>query len=161
MDAVSKGLFHERIKTARRLVQQEKIRAAHESCDQDELLAISLRVGADLLGRVNFEPLDQLVPVADVDATLDPSEQMKGLRAGESRPKVRFSGHIGQVLVRFDGLTLTVEPEDLGPPLGRSDEPEQEANRRRLARAVRAEVTHDLTFGDLEIQTPQRVGGPI
>ena len=145
-------LLHQRIEPARRLVQDEQVGAGHQRGDQDDLLPVALGVGADLLGGIELEPRDQLVPVRLIDAPLDTAEELKGLGAGEGRPQVRLTGHERQAAVRLDGLAMAVEAEDLAPPLGRVDEPQQQADRRGLARPVGAQVTDHLTLGDLEIE---------
>src|ERR1039458_10274595 len=52
---------------------------------------------------------------------------------------------------------MAVEPEDLGTPCRRSDQPQQQSNGRRLARTVGAEVSHDLPAGYLEAEVAQRI----
>ena len=151
-DALPERLLHQRIQPARRLVQDEQVGAGHQRGDQDDLLPVALGVGADLLGRIELEPRDQLVPVHLIDAPLDTAEELKGLGAGEGRPQVRLTGHERQAAVRLDGLAMAVEAEDLAPPLGRVDEPQQQADRRGLARPVGAQVTDHLTLGNLKIE---------
>jgi hypothetical protein len=70
------------------------------------------------------EPLDQLVPVADVDLPLNPRQQVKRLRTRQRRPQVRLAGDIGQPAMSRDRLPLAIEAEDLGPTTGRSDQAE-------------------------------------
>ena len=49
-----------------------------------------------------------------------------------------------------------VDAHDLGPAGGGMDEPEQQAQRRRLAGAVRAEEPEDLPLFDVERQRVER-----
>src|SRR5262245_9044904 len=51
-DAVPERALHERVETARRLVEEEEVGAGHQRGDQDQLLAVALREGAHLAGRV-------------------------------------------------------------------------------------------------------------
>ena len=60
----------------------------------------------------------------------------------------------------FDRLALAVQPEDLGVPGRGADQPEQEADSRRLACPVWTEVAHDLAFGHLEVEIFERVESP-
>ena len=57
----------------------------------------------------------------------------------------------------LDGVTLTVEPEDLGATSGRVDEPEQQSDGGGLPGAVGPEVPEDLARSDLEIEVAQGV----
>ena len=61
----------------------------------------------------------------------------------------------------LDGLALAVEPEDLGAPLGWSDQAEQQADRRGLTRPIGAEVTHHLALGQLEVEISQRIDAAV
>ena len=151
-DAVPERLLHQRVEPAGRLVEDEQVGAGHQGGDQDDLLPVPLGVGADLLGGIEVEPGDQLVPVGLVDLAVDASEELEGLGAGERRPQVRLAGHEGQAAVGLDRLALAVQAEDLGPPLGRADQPEQQPDRRGLARPVRAEVADHLALRDLEVE---------
>ena len=114
-DALPERLLHQRIEPARRLVQDEQVGAGHQRGNEDDLLPVPLGVGADLLGGIEVEPGDQLVPVRLIDAPLDTPEELKGLGAGEGRPQVRLAGHEGEAAVRLDRLAVAVEAEDLGP----------------------------------------------
>ena len=157
MDALTKHLLHQRVEPARRLVEDEELGSGHEGGDQDQLLTIALGVGTDLLGRVEIEAIDQLVPVGVVHPALHATEQVEGLGAGERRPQTCLPGHIGQAPMSFDRLALTVEPEDLAASRSRADQPEQKANGGRLPRPVGTEVAHDLTSSHLEIEILERV----
>ena len=78
---MAERLLHQRIQPAGRLVQHEQVRPGHERGNQDQLLAVALGVGADLLGRIEVEALDQLVPIGGIDAALHPR------RAGAASPR--------------------------------------------------------------------------
>ena len=51
LDAVAKGNLHQGVESARRLVEQQQIRACGERRDQLHLLAVALRQRPDLLVR--------------------------------------------------------------------------------------------------------------
>jgi len=61
VDADTEGLLHEGIEPGGRLVEDEQVGPGHEGGDELELLAVALRVGPDLLGRVEVEAGDELV----------------------------------------------------------------------------------------------------
>jgi len=66
-DALTKGLFHEWIQTARRFVEDEQFGARHERGDEDQLLTVSLRERSDPFGRVEVEALNQFGLVGQVN----------------------------------------------------------------------------------------------
>ena len=51
-----------------------------------------------------------------VDASLNATEQVERLGAGERGPQVGLPGDVGEVAMGLHGLALTVDPEDLGAP---------------------------------------------
>ena len=161
VDAPAECLLHQRVEAAGRLVEDEQLGPAHQCRDQDQLLAVPLRVGAHLLGRVEVEAVDQLVAIVGVDRPVHPAEQMEGLGPGQRRPQVRLAGDVGEAPVRLDRLAVTVEPEDLGATRGRADEPEQEPDGGGLPGAVRSEVADDLARPDLEVEVSQRIDGAV
>jgi len=102
VDAVTKRLFHQWVEAARRLVEDKELGSRHEGGNEDQLLAIALRVSADLLGGVEIETLDQLASIDVVHSALHTAEQVEGLGAGERWPQARFARHIGQMSMGFD-----------------------------------------------------------
>src|SRR5579872_6080780 len=56
---------------------------------------------------------------------------------------------------------LAIEPEDGRTSRGRADEPQQKADRRRLAGAIGAEVSHDLTWLDNKVEVLEGDGMPV
>jgi two-component system, NarL family, response regulator NreC len=79
-------------------------------------------------------------------------EELECLRASQRRPQERLAGDVGDVSVGVDGLAPGVDAEQLGVPGTRPVQPEQQANRGRLARAVRAEIAVDLAGADPEVE---------
>ena len=142
--------FH--IQAHRGLVEDEKVGPDHQGGDQDDLLVVPLGIGAHLLGRIEVELVDQLVPVDLVEVAMDAPEQRQGLRSGQRRPQVRLAGHEGHATVRLDGLAVTVETEDRPAALGRLAQPEEKADRGRLARPIGPEITDDLALGNFEVE---------
>ena len=48
--AVPEGLLHERVESARRLVEHQQVGPGHEAGDEDQLLPVALGVGPYLFG---------------------------------------------------------------------------------------------------------------
>src|SRR5581483_1998221 len=120
--------------------------------DEDELLAVALGVGPNLLRRVKGEAIDEDVAVGGVDPAEDVAEEVQRLGAGERGPEVHIAGDEGQRAVGGDGIGLAVDAEDLRPAGRGPDEPEQQPDRRGLAGAVGPEIAEDLTARHLEIE---------
>jgi hypothetical protein len=147
-----RNLLHQRLEPGRRLVEQQQIGSGHERRDQAHHLAVALRVGPHLLGRVEPEALDELVPVADVDRAMDPAQQVQGLGARQARPQRRLAGHVRQPPVRGDGVAMGIKTEDLGSTATWPQQTEQQPDRRRLPSPVRTQVAQHLPFTPLEVQ---------
>jgi hypothetical protein len=156
--ALAEGALHQRVQAARRLVQQQQIGPGHQPGDQDELLAVALGVGPHLLGGIELEPLEQQVPVDDVDVPLNATKQVERLRSGERGPQADLAGHVRDATVGLHRVSLAVDAEDLRPTRGRPDQPEQQPDRRRLARAVRSQVADHLSLSHLEVEGDQGPG---
>ncbi len=161
MHAAAERLLHQRIEPAGRLVEKQQPGSAHERRDEDQLLAVAFGISADLLRRVEVELLDEFFLIRLVDASLNTTEQVEGLGAGKRGPQVGLPGDIGELAMGLHGLALTVDPEDLGAPSRRVDQPEQEPDGRRLSCPVRSEVADDLAFVDLEVEVAQRVDASV
>ncbi len=54
------------------------------------------------------EPVDQFVPVAEIDPTMYPSEQRQRFGSRQRRPEGRLTGYEAQSSIRLDGLALAV-----------------------------------------------------
>jgi hypothetical protein len=54
--------------------------------------------------------------------------------------------------VGFDGLALTVEPEDRATPSGGLDETQQQSDGGRFSGSIGAQEADHLAFGDFEVQ---------
>ena len=155
-DAGAKGLLHQRIEAARGLVEDEQVGADHQRADEDDLLAVPPGIGTDLLVRIEVEAGDQLVAVGLVDLPVNPPEQVQRLGTGQRGPEVGFPGDVGEAAVRLHRSGPAVEAEDLAAPRRGLRQAQQEADRRRLAGAVGAEVADHLARPDLEVEIVER-----
>jgi len=154
---VLEGFLHQGIEAAGRLVEEQQVGPGHEGGDEDELLAVPLGVGPDLLRRVEPEPLEEDVAVGDVDMAVDPAEQVEGLGAGQGGPQTHVAGDEGHGAVGGDRIGLAVDPEDLRPAGRRPDQAEEQADGGGLAGAVGPEVPEHLAAGHLEVERRQRL----
>jgi hypothetical protein len=154
--ARSERHLHQRVETARRLVQQQEIRAGGERRDQLYLLTIALGERSHLLARVQLEALDEPIAVGGVGAAMQPGQELERLPARQRRPQERLPGDVREPPVRGDRLRPGVDAEQLGPAGRRAVEPEQESDRGRLAGAVRPEVAVYLALLDDQIELVER-----
>ncbi len=98
--ALAEDHLHQRVQAAGRLIEQQQIGAGGEGGDQLHLLAVALRQRADLLARVELEALDQRIAIGDVDAAVQPREELERLRARQRRPQERLAGDVGDAAMR-------------------------------------------------------------
>jgi len=155
-DAGLEGRLHQRIQPRGRFVEDQQFRLGCERRDQDDLLPVPGGVGAGLLRRVQLEPLDQLGPPARVGAAPHAGEQVDHLAAGQVRPERHVAGHVGQPAMQCRRVGPRIAPEDLDMPCGRAHQAQEDADRRRLAGAVRTEEAVYLPHRHRQIQPIQR-----
>ena len=148
-DTATELLLHERVEAARRLVQQKYIRSRRERCDERDLLAIALRVGAGALVELEVEARHELGAVPHVDVAVEVAEKLEAFLTGQLRPKAHVARNVGDVtMAGFD--VAGVDALDLRGTRGRADEAEEQAEGRRLAGPVGAEESEHLAVGHVE-----------
>jgi len=157
-DAVLEGTLHQRVESGGRLVQEQQFGAGRERRDQSDLLPVALGIGAGLLGRVQLEPLQQLVPPDRVEVAAQPAEDVDDLAARQLRPQADVARHVRQPPVQGYGVAPGIAAQQ--PDLARvcPQQSEQHTDGRGLAGAVGAEEAVHLTRGDVQIQPVQRTG---
>ena len=96
-----------------------------------------LRAGAAAPGRVELEPLQELVAPRRIEAAAQAREQVDRLASGEVRPQVHLARHVGEPPVQRHRVAPGVTAEQAGLTGVGSEEAEQDADRSRLPRAVR------------------------
>ena len=128
---------HERVESRRRLVQEVQLGAGGEGRDERDLLAVALRVGAALLGRVEPEPLDQRVPARPVQPAAQGTEQVDHLAAGEVGPQADLTGARTRGAGEGRRVAPRVEAEDGDAAAVLVAAAQKDAERRRLAGSVR------------------------
>ncbi len=151
-DALLEHVLHQRIQAAARFVEQQQSGIRRERRDQRHLLPIALGVGARLLGRIEVEPLDQLGAPLLVDAAAHPGQQVDRLPTGQRRPQRDIAGHIGHLAVQRDGVGPRVAAEQSHRSRVGARQAEQDADRRRLTRAVGPEEAVHLAIGDGQVE---------
>jgi len=168
--SLSSDLAHpprsEGIESTGRFVEEQHLGSCGKRCDQRDLLAVALRVGAGLLGRVEPKLLDEGIPIGEVDAAVEVGEELEALAPRQPGPEVDVAGHEGEAPVGCLHVT-DADTHDRCPARGRPDEAEQETERRRLACAVRSERPEHLAHGHVESQSincrevPEPLGQPV
>ena len=78
-------------------------------------------------------------------------EEAKQLAPGHPLVQAQVAGEIPEPAADRDAVAPRIEPEHAQPAAGRSDQVEQEADRRRLPCAVRAEEAEYLAGLDREV----------
>ena len=157
-DAAPELALHQRVQPAGRFVEHQQRRTGGERRDECHLLPVARRVGAGPLAGVELEPGDQLRAVGQVRACSDTGEQVQALLTRHRRPEGDVGRHVGEMPVRLFHVADPVA-EDPGGTGGRAEQPEQQTDGGRLARAVRAEETEDLAGRHREGQVVHREGG--
>ena len=119
---------------------------------EPDLLLVALAVLAEPAARVEVEHVDQPRDVVPVDAAAQVPEVLDGLRAGQPVVQIEFARKVADPSMDGDRIGGGLDAEDLRAAGGRTDEIEQDAHRRRLARPVGPQEAEDLPLGDLEVE---------
>jgi hypothetical protein len=136
--------LNEGVQAGCRFVQDEELGSDHEGSDQADLLLVAARQALDALARVELEPLDELVAICGVDAALEIAQVGQQLLARQLAVERQLAGDVADSPVDCQAVLVHVEPEHLSRAARRPNEIEQQADRRRLARAVRPQEPEDL-----------------
>src|SRR5205823_1185571 len=115
----------------------------------------ALGVGPPLLRRIELEAFQQARAALGVEPAPQPPQQVDDLAARERGPQRDIAGHVGEPPVQLHRLAPGVAPEqDSAAGIG-PQEPEQDADRRGLARAVGPEEPVHLAGRHGEVEPVQ------
>ena len=108
-----------------------------------------------------MEALEELLPTNRVESSPQVAEQVDHLPTGEVRPQIHFTGHVGKTPVQRHGVVPWVMPQQGNLPAVGAQQPEENADRGRLPRAIRSEEAVNLARLDTELEMVERPGtGP-
>jgi hypothetical protein len=132
-DAVLKDRFHDGVQARGGFVEDQQLGGRRQGRDQGHLLPVALRVGAGLLSRVEFEPLEQLGSPSGIKVPSQPAEQVDDLSTTELGPQVDVAGDVGEPAMQADGVPPGIGAEEAGPPAVGPQQAEQYPDGRGLA----------------------------
>ncbi len=124
----------------------------HERRDDPDLLLVSLREVADPAVEVEPEALRELGDRAALDTPAQPAEECEVRPGGRPRRNLQLTGEVPGLPAGLHAVRAGVEPRDRRAPARGTDQVEQKADRRRLARAVGAEIAEDLAGLDPKVE---------
>jgi len=113
----------------------------------------SCRIGRS---RFHLQAFAEHVARPCVDRAAQSGERVELLATGESIAQSEIARQIPDVATRGDAVRMRIAAEDRRTARGRMDEPEEEADRRRLACPVGAEVAEHLATLDRQVEVGQR-----
>jgi len=102
------------------------------------------------------EPLAELIPERFVDVSAKARKRVELLAPGEPVRKAKIAWQIADVPANRYSGGAGVEPEERRAACRRPDEAEEESDRRRLAGAVRPQISEDLAGLDTEVEVDER-----
>src|SRR5262249_55408177 len=142
-----------RVEPGRRLVEQQEPRRAQEGSRDAEALAHAVRVAADAILRpvAQVDELEHLLDAPPRDGIVVVGEEPEVASPTQVRVEAWALDEARDAVQRPRAVDERVTPEESRRALGRADEAEQDPERGRLARAVRAEVAEDVAGPDDEI----------
>jgi len=142
----------ERVQASRGLVEDDEVRTAHERLDETELLAISLGELTNRTIENDAEPVAKTIPQRLVDRAPKSRERIELLATSQPIRETEVTWQIPHTATGHDTLPPGVVAEDLCAPSARSDETEEQPDRRALACAIRAEEAEDFTRLDPKVE---------
>ncbi len=151
--------LHQRVETARRLVQDEQLDVRGQGGDEGDLLPVALGVGARLLLRVELEPLDQLVLAPLVDPAAQTPEHVDDLTSGEARPQLDITGYVRQPPVQRDRLGPGIAAQQPDGAGGGAHQAQQDPDGGGFSGAVGAEEAVHFAGVHGEVEAVERAGG--
>ena len=152
-------LLHDRVKAARRLVEDEQLGVVEKRLDEADLLAVAARELAERSGQVGLEALGEWLGEAE---TLEPAQGgdvREQLAPGHALREAEVAGQVAQPRADGAAVAATIEAEQACAAARRMQEVQQRADRRRLAGAVGAEESEDLTAVDGQGEVMDAAGG--
>ena len=132
----------------------------HERLHEPELLPVPSRQLAHRPVERSVETCGELVPDATVHTAAQRGEEVEDRRAREPRVELEVTREEAHSAADLEALPAGVEAEHGRRAGRRPDEVEEQAHRRRLPGAVRAEEPEQLTPFDVEVQVEQAVPLP-
>ncbi len=144
-------LLDERVEPGGGLIEHEQVGSVLEGDDEPDLLLVALRVLLEGAARVEVESGDEVRLVGRIDAAAEVGEVVDRLSARQPVVQGELPGQVADATVDRDWVDGRLDTEDAGMPLCRSNQVEQDPDRRGLARAVRPKKAEDLTPLDVEI----------
>src|SRR2546428_9974584 len=124
----------------------------HERKHERELLLVAVGVLTVLATEIERQPRRQSGDIGVADVTSQSLDVADDLRSAPAAELGKLTGDVAHLPLHFDGLALAVETEDLCRATRRVDQAHEKLDRRRLARAVRAEVAKDLPRVHAEVE---------
>src|SRR5665811_1616301 len=94
-----------------------------------------------------------------IQPSVDFSQEVEGLGAGETGPESSLTGNVGYPFMRFDHLMPRVQPEDPGTATTGLKQSQEQADGGGLASPIRPQVSQDGTLGYLKVQWRQCLDG--
>ncbi len=147
-----------RVEPGRRLVQEQEAGAADQRPGDAEALAHAVRVAADaVLGPAGeIDGVERRVDLRARVAAVERRDELEVLAAREVGVEARRLDEARDALERAHAVDHRVAPEEPRAAAARADQPEQHAQRRRLARAVGPEVAVDVARLDGQVDVVDR-----
>src|SRR6185437_7133584 len=115
-------------------------RPVHERLDETDLLPVPLRERPHRPVELELEPSGERVAVTDVAHPPQRGEVAQVLARGEALVEPEVAGEVTEAPSRRGPRASHVRSEELDSPRARTDQVEQQPDRRRLAGAVGPEV---------------------
>ena len=158
---VAERLLHQRVESARRLVEQVELGVGSQRRDERDLLPVALRVRPRLLGRVEVEHVEQLGATSRIVPALQPTHQVDDLAAGEIGPERDVARHVGQPRVELADVAPRVHAEHRDGSPVRAHRAEHHAQRGRLSGAVGPQEAVHRAALDSEVEAVEGASGSV
>ena len=160
---IANGKLRRRIEADRRFVEEQDLGIMEQGCRELGAHALAERELADGLGQQRFEAQQghELVAPATIALGRDPVDVGQQIEAVEDRqvpPELAaLAEHHADPGHMAETILVGHEASDFDPPAGRPQDPRQDLDGRRLARAVRPDEGEQLAGLEAEGEVDQRL----
>src|SRR5438105_1134902 len=149
------------IEPARRLVEDEQVWPVHEREEDAELLLVAARVFAESSVEVKVEAFGDCAHAAPIHAAAHPAQICDDFTPAEAAELWDIARQVADLPLDLHGIADAVESEDVRGSAAGPDHAHEQADGRRLARAVGTQVTDDLLLRDVKVEVEKAASGTV
>jgi hypothetical protein len=160
-DHLQELVLHQRIESARRLVEDQQVGSRHEGQEEGDLSSIARGQVPGRPVEVDLEARRDRFHGCRIDPAAEPCDRADELPRRHPLRQAQLARDVADPSPHVDAVASGIPSQDLDGPLGRPDQIEQAPDGGALAGAVGAYEAEDLTDVDIEVDAAHRLHVPV